>query len=132
MKSVLASILIWLAAVVLPLQGAWAADSAAGTELTAICAPAVDARTQPFATSFPAMSPAEQEFSLARGGFPDCRPEAGGRFKSFAQVPIEDDHRLRDYWLVRARLLPTYPATAYPVLLPLGWQWLEFSRQAGY
>src|SRR3546814_10335360 len=132
MKSALGSILIWLAAAALPPQMAWGAGPAAGgAEFTAICAPAEDTRTQPFATSFPAMPPAEQEFSLARGGFPDCRPEAGGRFKSFAQVPIEDDYRFRDYWLVRARLLPTYPATSYPVLLPLGWQWLEFSRQAG-
>ncbi|MBO1111717.1 hypothetical protein [Bordetella petrii] len=133
MKPVLClAFLVFGACVAPPRQaasGPAALAPAAAVSPAPVCRPDADLEMTQFAATFPAMAPAEKDFSLASGDPPDCRAPGGSGFTSFiARVHAGGDYRFRDYWLAGARLLPSYPDAGSPAFLPPGWHWIELDR----
>ncbi|MBV7481671.1 hypothetical protein [Bordetella sp. BOR01] len=86
-----------------------------------------DYRDAQFASSFPAIEPAEKSFVLAGDEPLECRQRGASEFASFiARTGTASDDKFREYWLA-TRLVPSYPDVGNSALLPL-WQWIEFAR----
>lgn len=123
--------LAWVACAALQSDIAWASDPwAAPAGFNAAPVPSCwqdDYRDEEFASSFPAIEPAEKSFVLAADEPQECRPRGASGFASFiARTAVVNDDKFREYWLA-TRLVPRYPDVGNSAPLPL-WQWIEFAR----